>query len=54
MDAREPVSLDETPDYYGAFPRLSDAQIEVLYEHGEPRRTRPRRPRSSSSTTRRQ
>jgi thioredoxin reductase (NADPH) len=41
MDAREPVPLDETPDRYGAFPRLSDAQIEVLAERGERRRTRP-------------
>ena len=38
MDAREP--LTETPDHYGAFPRLSEAQIEALAEHGERRRTR--------------
>ena len=30
MDAREPVPLAETPDRDGAFPRLSDAQIETL------------------------
>jgi thioredoxin reductase (NADPH) len=29
--------LRETPDTYGAFPRLSDAQIAVLAEHGERR-----------------
>ena len=30
----------ETPDSYGAFPRLTDDQIELLLEHGERRRTR--------------
>jgi thioredoxin reductase (NADPH) len=40
MDAREPVSLAETPDGYGAFLCLRDAQIETLAEHGEQRRTR--------------
>src|SRR5215207_8272711 len=40
VDAREPMPLAETPDCYGAFPRLSDAQIEALAEHGERRRTR--------------
>jgi thioredoxin reductase (NADPH) len=40
MDAREPVPLAETPDRYGAFPCLSDAQIETLAEHGEQWRTR--------------
>jgi thioredoxin reductase (NADPH) len=39
MDARKPVSLAETPDRYGAFPRLSDVQMEALAEHGEQRRT---------------
>ena len=31
---REAEPLDETPDRYGAFPRLSEAQIERLAEHG--------------------
>jgi thioredoxin reductase (NADPH) len=35
------VAAAETPDLYGAFPRLSDEQIEVLAEHGERRRTHP-------------
>jgi thioredoxin reductase (NADPH) len=30
----------ETPDSYGAFPRLTDDQVELLLEHGERRRTR--------------
>jgi thioredoxin reductase (NADPH) len=30
--------LSETPDGIGAYPRLSDAQIELLAEHGERRR----------------
>jgi len=34
------VSLSETPDLYGAFPRLSDPQLALLAEHGERRRTR--------------
>ena len=33
---REAEPLDETPDRYGAFPRLSEAQIERLAEHGRP------------------
>jgi hypothetical protein len=33
-DRREPVPLTETPDHYGAFPRLEDAQIEALAELG--------------------
>jgi hypothetical protein len=32
------VALAEIPDCYGAFPRLSEAQIETLAEHGERRR----------------
>src|SRR5919112_4729754 len=40
VEAREPTPIAETPDRYGAFPRLSDAQIEALAEHGERRRTR--------------
>src|SRR5919107_986914 len=38
VGTREP--LTETSDLYGAFPRLSEAQIEALAEHGEWRRTR--------------
>ena len=34
-------SPPETPDLYGAFPRLSDEQIETLAAHGERRRPRP-------------
>src|ERR1700760_4781906 len=34
-DTGEP--LTETPDRYGAFPRLEPAQIEVLAEHGDRR-----------------
>ncbi len=30
----------ETPDSYGAFPRLTDDQVELLLEHGDRRRTR--------------
>jgi thioredoxin reductase (NADPH) len=37
----EPVPQSDTPDQYGAFPRLSDQQIEALAEHGRQRRTRP-------------
>ncbi|HEV7864085.1 MAG TPA: FAD-dependent oxidoreductase [Acidimicrobiia bacterium] len=33
--------LVETPDDYGAFPRLSDEQIKLLSRHGERRATRP-------------
>jgi thioredoxin reductase (NADPH) len=40
-DRREPVPLTETPDHYGAFPRLEDAQIEALAELGERRRVMP-------------
>jgi thioredoxin reductase (NADPH) len=32
--------MDETPDLYGAYPRLTDAQIDELARHGERRRTR--------------
>ena len=38
VGTREP--LTETSDLYGAFPRLSEAQIEALAEPGEWRRTR--------------
>jgi thioredoxin reductase (NADPH) len=37
VDAREPLA--ETPDRHGAFPRLSNAQIEELARHGERRQT---------------
>jgi hypothetical protein len=37
MDAREPVA--GTPDLYGAFARLSDAQFEALAVLGERQRT---------------
>lgn len=37
----EPAPLQETPDRYGAYLRLSDAQIEALAGRGERRRTQP-------------
>jgi thioredoxin reductase (NADPH) len=37
---RPPRAHDETPDTNGAFPRLSDEQIEALAAHGEQRTTR--------------
>jgi thioredoxin reductase (NADPH) len=40
VDTKQPPPLAETPDRYGAFPRLREAQIEALAEHGERRRTR--------------
>jgi thioredoxin reductase (NADPH) len=41
MSATEPDRLTETPDLYGAYPRLSEAQIQTLAAEGERRRTRP-------------
>jgi thioredoxin reductase (NADPH) len=35
------MSLTETPDRYGAFPRLSDQQIQALARRGERRPTQP-------------
>jgi len=35
-----PAPLEETPDLYGAFPRLAEDQIEELARHGERRSTR--------------
>jgi Pyridine nucleotide-disulphide oxidoreductase len=40
-DASGQEQLAETPDRYGAFPRLSDAQIETLTRHGEGQRVEP-------------
>ena len=40
-DASGQVQLAETPDRYGAFPRLSDAQIETLTRDGERQRVEP-------------
>lgn len=40
-DLPEPGQLAETPDVYGAFPRLSEAQIEALAAHGHRRPTHP-------------
>ena len=34
------AQASETPDSYGAFPRLTDDQVELLLERGERRRTR--------------
>jgi thioredoxin reductase (NADPH) len=41
VTAQEPERLAETPDLYGAFPRLSEPQIEALAAHGRRRRTQP-------------
>jgi thioredoxin reductase (NADPH) len=41
VSAAEPAPLAETPDLYGAFPRLSDEQLGMLSQHGERRPTRP-------------
>jgi thioredoxin reductase (NADPH) len=41
VTAQEPGGLAETPDLHGAFPRLSEAQIEALAAHGHRRRTQP-------------
>jgi thioredoxin reductase (NADPH) len=41
LTAPEPGPPAETPDLYGAFPRLSQAQIEALSTHGHRRRTQP-------------
>ena len=38
--ATDSDALEETPDRYGAYPRLSDDQIEALAAHGQRRRTR--------------
>lgn len=37
---RWPPELSETPDPQGAYPRLSDAQLQALAPHGERRRVR--------------
>ncbi|WP_062349364.1 FAD-dependent oxidoreductase [Herbidospora yilanensis] len=37
---RRPPELRETPDPQGAYPRLSDAQLQALAPHGERRRVR--------------
>ncbi|HEY2477319.1 MAG TPA: FAD-dependent oxidoreductase [Solirubrobacterales bacterium] len=39
MGAAEPTEIAETPDRDGAFPRLSESQIETLTEHGRSWRT---------------
>jgi thioredoxin reductase (NADPH) len=41
VTAPEPEGTAETPDPYGAFPRLSEAQIEALAAHGYRRGTQP-------------
>src|ERR1700704_6103391 len=40
MSATDRAQLTETPDLAGAFPRLSDPQIEALGRHGERRPTK--------------
>ncbi|MET1040668.1 MAG: FAD-dependent oxidoreductase [Acidimicrobiales bacterium] len=37
----DPAPLPETPDLQGAYPRLSDEQVQILSAHGERRATRP-------------
>jgi thioredoxin reductase (NADPH) len=41
MTTTQPEEVEETPDTLGAFPRLSEAQIEALERYGERRATRP-------------
>jgi thioredoxin reductase (NADPH) len=41
LTAPESEGTAETPDLYGAFPRLSEAQIEALAAHGYRRGTQP-------------
>ncbi|HYT25635.1 MAG TPA: cyclic nucleotide-binding domain-containing protein, partial [Actinomycetota bacterium] len=41
VETTRPAPLSETPDRYGAYPRLDDAQIQALAEQGERRRTLP-------------
>jgi thioredoxin reductase (NADPH) len=41
MSSAQREDLSETPDLYGAFPRLSNEQIEALAAYGERRRTQP-------------
>jgi thioredoxin reductase (NADPH) len=41
MTAIEPPALAETPDFLGAFPRLTDEQIAALETVGERRRVQP-------------
>jgi thioredoxin reductase (NADPH) len=40
MSSPQAEGRDETPDLYGAFPRLSDEQIEALMAYGDRRPTR--------------
>ncbi|MCQ4083492.1 FAD-dependent oxidoreductase [Streptomyces sp. RB6PN25] len=40
MDSNDAVQHEETPDTHGAYPRLSDQQIEVLSVCGEQRKVR--------------
>ncbi|WP_218009390.1 Crp/Fnr family transcriptional regulator, partial [Herbidospora cretacea] len=40
LTMRRPPELPETPDPQGAYPRLSDAQLQALAPHGERRRVR--------------
>jgi thioredoxin reductase (NADPH) len=40
MRATDRAQLTETPDLAGAFPRLSDPQIDALAQHGERRSTK--------------
>lgn len=39
MCTTEPAQLSETPDLFGAFPRLSEPQIQALATRGERRST---------------
>jgi thioredoxin reductase (NADPH) len=40
LDSPEPTELPETPDLHGAYPRLSDAQVDMLAAQGERRPTK--------------
>jgi hypothetical protein len=41
MTATEPARLPETPDVNGAFPQLSDPQLQTLAAHGRRRPVQP-------------
>ena len=41
VSTTDPVPLPETPDPQGAYPRLSDEQLQALSAHGERQPTRP-------------
>jgi thioredoxin reductase (NADPH) len=40
VNSTKPAPVPETPDLYGAFPRLSDQHLDLLAKHGERRQTK--------------